>query len=70
MRPGGRIGPLLELALTRAAAGLGGALAGIGLVHVAVAGNPWGIPVLAVGLVLLLHGIRRAAQLAAPDDRD
>lgn len=64
MQPDGRPGPLLALLLTRVASGLGGALAGIGLVHVVVAGNPWGIPVLAVGLMMALHGIRRAAQLA------
>jgi hypothetical protein len=54
---------LLALLLTRAAAGLGGALAGIGLVHIAIAGNPWGIPLLAIGLVMLLQGIRHAARL-------
>jgi hypothetical protein len=59
---------LLALLLTRAAAGLGGALAGIGLVHIAVAGNPWGIPLLVIGLVMLLQGIRRAAQLDNPPD--
>jgi hypothetical protein len=54
---------LLALLLTRAAAGLGGALAGIGLVHIAIAGNPWGIPLLAIGLVMLLQGIRHATRL-------
>lgn len=54
---------IVLLLLTRAAAGLGGALAGIGLVHIALAGNPWGIPVLVVGLALLLLGIREAARL-------
>ncbi len=54
---------LLALLLTRAAAGLGGALAGIGLVHIAVAGTPWGIPLLVVGLVMLLQGIRHATRL-------
>jgi len=63
-RPGQTPGHLFALILTRAAAGLGGGLAGIGLVHIVVAGNPWGTPVLVVGLALLLHGIRKAAQLS------
>lgn len=54
---------LLALLLTRAAAGLGGALAGIGLVHIAVAGNPWGVPLLVIGLAMLVQGIRHAARL-------
>ncbi len=55
---------MLALALTRAAAGLGGALAGMGLVHVVSTGNPWGIVLLAGGLALLLYGVRHAARLA------
>lgn len=56
-------GRLLALVLSRAAAGLGGALAGIGIVHVLMAGNLWGLPPLIVGLALLLYGIRQAARL-------
>ncbi len=52
------------LALTRAAAGFGGAVAGMGLVHVVTTGNPWGILLLAGGLALLIWGVRRAADLA------
>ncbi len=57
---------LLALALSRAAAGLGGALAGMGLVHVVMAGNPWGLALMLPGLVLFLVGIRQAARLAGP----
>lgn len=55
---------LIALALTRAAAGFGGALAGMGLVHIVSTGNPWGIGLLAGGLGLLLYGVRHAARLA------
>lgn len=61
-------GPLrtIALVLSRAAAGLGGSLAGMGFVHLVVAGNPWGIALLLPGLALLLLGIRQAARLAKP----
>lgn len=66
-RPGHKPGYLLALILSRAAAGLGGALCGIGLVHLVMADNPWGAPVLAGGLVLLLHGIYWGARLSGHD---
>lgn len=59
----GGVERLLALVLTRAAAGLGGALAGVGLVHLVLAGNLWGVPVLVVGLWLLWSGIRKAASI-------
>lgn len=61
---GAEIRRLIMLALTRAAAGFGGAVAGMGLVHVVKTGNPWGILLLAGGLALLIWGVRRAAHLA------
>lgn len=57
-------GRIVALVLTRAAAGLGGALGGIGLVHLVFTGNPWGVPVLVGGVALMLYGIRQAARLA------
>jgi hypothetical protein len=61
-------GPLrtVALVLSRAAAGLGGALAGMGLVHLVVAGNPWGLALLLPGLALLLGGIHYAARQSGP----
>ena len=61
---GKEIRRLVALALTRAAAGFGGALAGMGLVHIVSTGNPWGIVLLGCGLALLLAGVRHAARLA------
>lgn len=58
------VGRILALVLSRAAAGLGGALAGMGLVHLVIADNPWGLALLLPGLALFLYGIRRAARLA------
>lgn len=55
---------LVALVLTRAAAGLGGALGGIGLVHLVFTANPWAIPVLVGGVALMLYGIREAARMA------
>lgn len=60
-------GRLIALVLTRAAAGLGGALGGIGLVHLIYTANPWAIPVLLVGIALLLWGVRTAARMARRD---
>lgn len=58
---------IIALVLSRAAAGLGGALGGMGLVHLVIAGNPWGLALLLPGLALFLFGIRQAARLAGPD---
>ncbi|MFB9068069.1 hypothetical protein [Pseudofulvimonas gallinarii] len=57
---------VLALVLSRAAAGLGGALAGMGLVHLVLAGNPWGLALMVPGLLLFLVGIRQAARLSGP----
>lgn len=57
-------GRIVALVLSRAAAGLGGALAGMGLVHLVIAGNLWGLALLLPGLALFLMGIRQAARLA------
>jgi fatty acid desaturase len=63
LEPG--VGRIIALVVSRAAAGLGGALAGIGLVHLVIAGNPWGLVLLVVGLGLFLGGIHHAARLSA-----
>lgn len=55
---------LAALLLTRVAAGLGGFIAGTGLVHALLAGNPYGVVLLIAGLALLLYGVRQAAKLS------
>lgn len=63
--PGAR--RIVARVLSRAAAGLGGALAGMGLVHLVIAANPWGLALLLPGLALFLGGVHHAARLAGPD---
>jgi len=60
---------VIALLLSRVAAGLGGFMAGTGLVHGVVAGNPWGFVISAVGAALLIHAIRQAARLSAARSR-
>lgn len=66
-------GRIVALLLTRVAAGFGGFMAGTGLIHGIVAGNPWGFAIMAFGLAMLVYGIGQAARLAAgsaPKRRD
>jgi hypothetical protein len=61
-------GRVVALLLTRIAAGFGGFMAGTGLIHGIVAGNPWGFALMAFGLAMLVYGIRQAARLASDTD--
>ena len=64
LRYGSVSGRLIALLLTRVAAGLGGFIAGTGVVHALLAGNSYGIILLIGGLALLLYGVRQAARLS------
>lgn len=60
---------MIALLLSRIAAGVGGFMAGTGVVHGLGTGNPWGFVIGVAGVALLVHGVRQAARLSGAKPR-